>query len=113
EAESEPPALMDLVFEEEELLPLPAPAETYQLLDAATCQCSAAKNSAVANMVELERYWAKVVIECDSKRVRENYCLDRDLLSLHACSIRNAAAASALTAFYQLAGLEAQQHYLD
>ena len=95
-----------------ELVPLPAPTETYQLLDAATCQCSAATNASVANMVELERHWAKVIIECDSKNVRENLCLDRDLLSLRANDLRNEAAASSLTAFYQLAGLEAQKHYL-
>ncbi len=96
-----------------ELLPLPAPTETYQLLDVVTCQCNAATNNPVANMVELERHWAQVIIQCDTKAVQENYCLDRDLLSLHACQIRNDSAAAALTAFYQLAGLEAQHHYLD
>jgi len=96
-----------------DLLPLPAPSETYQLLDAATCQCNAATNASVANMVELERHWARIVMECDSKGVRKNLCLDRDLLALHATGIRNTAAASALEAFYQLAGLEAQKHYLQ
>lgn len=95
-----------------ELVPLPAPTETYELLDVVTCQCSAATNASVANMVELERHWAKIVIECDSKAIRDNLCLDRDLLSLRANDIRNDAAASALKAFYQLAGLEAQKHYL-
>jgi hypothetical protein len=93
--------------------PLPAPSETYELINAETAQCNAAANATVANMVELERHWAQVIIECDTKGVAENYCLDRDLLSLHACSVRNNAAASALTAFYQLGGLEAQKHYLE
>ncbi len=108
-----PPDLANLDCKECELLPLPEPTETYQLLDASTCQCSAATNSAVANMVELERLWAKIVIECDTKAVQENYCLDRDLLALHATGLRNNAAASALESFYQLAGLEAQKHYLQ
>jgi len=96
-----------------DLLPLPSPSETYQLLDAATCQCNAATNASVANLVELERHWARIVMECDSKAVRKNLSLDRDLLALHATGIRNTAAASALEAFYQLAGLEAQKHYLQ
>jgi len=101
-----------LVEQHDELVPLPAPTETYQLLDAATCQCNAATNASVANMVELERHWARIVIECDSKNVRANLCLDRDLLSLHAYDLRNTAAASALKAYYRLAALEAQKHYL-
>ena len=108
----EAPDLAELHCADCELLPLPSPAETYQLLDASTCQCSAVTNASLANMVELERHWAKVVIECDSKRVQENLCLDRDLLALHAYGIRNEAAAAAMTAFYQLAGLESQKLYL-
>ncbi len=96
-----------------EPLPLPAPTEIYHLLDETTCQCHAAANASLANMVELERHWAKIIMECDGKIVRDNLRLDRDLLSLHASDLRNAAAASALTAFHQLAGLEAQQHYLQ
>ena len=95
-----------------ELIPLPTPTETFQLLDASTCQCNAATNAPIANMVELERHWAKVTIECDTKNVRENLCMDRDLLALHVADHRNSAAASALKAFYQLAGLEAQKRYL-
>ena len=112
EAEVEPPNLASLSCENCELVPLPSPAETYLLLDAGTCQCSAATNAAAANMVELERHWAKVVIECDTQAVRENFCLDRDLLALHAVEIRNESAAAALNAFYQLAGLEAKKHFL-
>lgn len=111
-APGDPPDLVKLAVLEADLKPLPAPEETYQLLDVHTCQCHAATNANIANMVELERHWAKVVIECDTENVRENLCLDRDLLALHANDIRNATAASALEAFYQLAGLEAQQHYL-
>ncbi len=95
------------------LVPLPAPSETYQLLEATTCQCSAATNANLANLVELERYWARVVIECDTRNVRKNLRLERDLLALHAADARNKAAGSALEAFYQLAGLEARRHYLD
>ncbi|TWU25995.1 TolC family protein [Bythopirellula polymerisocia] len=108
-----PPDLAAEIPRAGELLPLPAPTETYQLLDAATCQCNAATNNAVANMVELESHWATVIIECDTKSVQENFCLDRDLLSIHACQLRNESAAVALTAYYQLAGLEAQHHYLQ
>ena len=87
-----------------ELVPLPAPSETYQLLTASQCQCSAAANNTVANMVELERHWAGVIVQCDTKPVQENFCLDRDLLSLHACTVRNSPAGAALTAYYRLAG---------
>ncbi|NOY42029.1 MAG: hypothetical protein GXP26_09350 [Planctomycetes bacterium] len=111
-AEGEAPDLAALQCEDCELLPLPVPTETFQLLDESTCQCNAATNANLANMIELERHWAKVVIECDSKNVRKNLCLDRDLLALHAYGIRNTAAASALETFYQLAGLEAHKFYL-
>jgi hypothetical protein len=95
------------------LMPLPAPDESYQLLDAKTCQCHAATNANTANLVLLERYWAGVVIECDSRAVRDNLCLERDLLALHATGIRNKAAGTALETFYQLAGLEARKFYLE
>jgi hypothetical protein len=113
ECQSPPPDLATEIPVEWVPQPLPAPSETYQLLDASSAECNAATNAAVANMVELERHWAQVIIQCDTKGVAENYCLDRDLMSLHACAIRNEAAAGALTAFYQLAGLEAQNHYLN
>ena len=108
-----PPDLVQLVSVEAEPIPLPSPDQTFQVLSAGNCQCMAATNAPVANMVELERHWAKVIIECDTKAVRENYCLDRDLLSLHANGVRNESAALALKAFYQLAGLEAKQHFLQ
>jgi hypothetical protein len=92
---------------------LPAPDETYRRLDAAACQCAAASNATTANMIELERHWARVVIECDSRYVQRNICLQRDLLALQAASLRNKAAGQALTAFYTLAGLEARRHYLE
>jgi multidrug efflux pump subunit AcrA (membrane-fusion protein) len=113
ECKSPPPNLAAEIPVEWIPQPLPAPSETYELLEASSAQCNAATNAAVANMVELERHWAQVIIQCDTKGVAENYCLDRDLMSLHACAIRNDAAADALTAFYQLAGLEAQSHYLN
>jgi len=97
----------------EALLPLPVPSETYQLIDVRSCQCRAATNMPQANMVELERHWAKIVIECDTENVGKNYCLDRDLLALRAAGLRNGAAAAALEAFYQLAGIEVQKHYLQ
>lgn len=112
DCESPPPNLASEIPLEWVPQPLPTPSETYRLLNAPATQCHAATNAAVANMVELERHWAQVIIQCDTKGVAENYCLDRDLLSLHACALRNDAAASALTAFYQLAGLEAQKYYL-
>jgi hypothetical protein len=95
------------------LQPLPSPSETYHLLTPAECQCRAATNANLANMVELEEHWASVVIECDSKTVQENLCMQRDLLALHAADLRNKAAATALEAYYQLAGLEARKQYLD
>lgn len=112
EVDETPPDFVELVGADCELMPLPSPTETFQLLDAVTCQCNAATNANLANLVELERHWAKVIIDCDTKNVRKNLCLDRDLLALHANGLRNASAASALEAFYQLAGLEAQEHFL-
>ena len=96
-----------------DLIPLPTPTETYQLLEASICQCNAVTNADVANMIELERHWGRVVMECDSDNVAENIRLDRDLLALRSVDLRNDSAAQALTAFYQLAGLEAQKHYLQ
>lgn len=110
--EEELPQFVELASAET-LVPLPAPTETYQLLDPMTCQCRAATNLTSANLVELERYWAKIVISCDTKNVRANLCLDRDLLALRATGLRNEAAGSALKAFYQLAGIEVQKHYLQ
>ena len=112
EVDTAAPNLVEQVSAELELVPLPAPTETFQTLSPGNCQCMAATNAPVANMVELERHWAKVIIECDTKAVGENYCLDRDLLALHANEVRNESAAAALKAFYQLAGLEAKQHHL-
>jgi len=97
----------------ETLMPLPAPTQTYQWIDAATCQCRAATNMPQANLVELERHWAKIVIECDTKNVGKNLRLNRDLLSLRAAGLRNEAASTALKAFYQLAGIEVQKDYLQ
>jgi len=112
-AEGELPDFADLASYAPEPTPLPTPDQSYQALDASTCQCRAATNLSTANMVELERYWAQVVIGCDSKNVRDNLCLDRDLLALRAAGLRNEAAGSALQTFYQLAGLEVQKHYLQ
>lgn len=95
------------------LQPLPSPSETYHLLTPSDCQCRAAANANLANMVELEEHWASVIIECDSRVVQRNLCMQRDLLELHAADVRNKAAASALEAYYQLAGLEARRHFLD
>jgi hypothetical protein len=95
------------------LQPLPEPNETYCLLDPWVCQCTAAANSTPANMVELERHWARIIIECDSRYVQRNMRLQRDLLSLHASSLRNKAAAGAAEACYRLASLEAREKYLD
>ncbi len=111
-AGGETPDLASLKCEDCKLLPLPLPTETFQLLEPSICQCSAVTNATMANMVELERHWAKVVIECDTKNVRENLCIDRDLLALHAYGLRNDAAAAALETFYQLAGIETQKDYL-
>jgi hypothetical protein len=95
------------------LQPLPRPDETYRLLTPTECQCRAAANANIANLVELEEHWASVIIECDSQVVQENVCLQRDLLELHAADVRNKAAGAALEAYYQLAGLEARKHYLE
>lgn len=115
--ETRPPNVAELTPDCEQegcvLQPLPSPAETYQLLTASDCQCRAAANANIANLVELEEHWAGVIIECDSKIVQQNVCLQRDLLEIHAADERNKAAASALEAFYQLAGLEARKHYLE
>ena len=110
--DGELPSFVDLASVEA-LLPLPAPTETYQLIDASTCQCRSATNMPKANLVELERHWAKIVIECDTENVGKNLCLDRDLLALRATGLRNEAAGTALEAFYQLAGIETQKHYLQ
>jgi hypothetical protein len=95
------------------LQPLPRPDETYRLLTPEECQCRAAANANLANLVELEEHWASVIIECDSNIVQQNLCLQRDLLELHGADVRNKAAAAALEAYYQLAGLEARKHYLE
>lgn len=112
-----PPDLMRLVpdceAEDCRLAPLPSPSETYRLLTPGDCQCRAAANATIANMLELEEHWATVTIECDSKVVAKNLCLQRDLLELHAADVRNKSAAAALEAYYQLAALEARARYLD
>ncbi len=95
------------------LQPLPSPDQTYQLLTPIDCQCRAAANANLANLVELEEHWASVIIECDSKIVQENLCLQRDLLEIHAADVRNKAAGAAMEAYYQLAGIEARKHYLE
>lgn len=95
------------------LQPLPTPYETYCLLDPSTVQCAAAANASLANLVRLERHWATVVIECDSKYVARNLCLNRDLLALHESDLRGEAAGAALQTLYQLAALEAREPFLQ
>jgi len=112
-----PPDLMNVVpdceAEQCGLTPLPSPEEIYTLLTPEEAQCRAATNANVANMIVLEEHWASVIIECDSRYVGRNVCLQKDLLELHAADVRNRAAATALEAFYRLAALEARRHYLD
>lgn len=116
-ADAGPPELMRLVPDCSDgrcgIEPLPTTSEHYMTLTPADCQCRAAANCNTANLVELERHWAQVIIECDSKYVARNQCLFRDLLALHATDLRNNAAGDAMVAYYQLAGLEAQSFYLD
>ncbi|QDS98050.1 TolC family protein [Adhaeretor mobilis] len=102
------------VYEDAELLqPLPTPAESFCQLDPATCQCNAAVNANLANLVKLEQHWASTIIECDSRIVRENLCLNRDLLVLHEYDLRSEAAVAAVESLYNLAALEARIHYLE
>ena len=95
------------------MLPLPEPDETYCVLSPMDCQCRAAANATVANMVRLEEHWCSVTIECDSRYVGRNLCMQRDILALHEADVRNKAAGSAMEAYYQLASLEGRRHYLD
>ncbi|HYO26441.1 MAG TPA: hypothetical protein VEQ85_15985 [Lacipirellulaceae bacterium] len=115
--EDAPPDVMravpDCKAEDCQLQPLPAPTDVYQLLTHSDAQCRAATNATIANMVDLEAHWARIIIECDSKYVQRNLCLLRDLLELRANESRNKSAGAALEAFYQLASLEARRHYLD
>ncbi|WP_145281592.1 TolC family protein [Pirellulimonas nuda] len=92
---------------------LPAPVDEFDLLDAPTAQCQAAAASTVAAAIELERHYARLLISCDSDKVDDAFCLNRDLLALRAADARNKAAGEALEAFYNLAGLEARSLYLD
>lgn len=91
---------------------LPGPIVAYDSLDAPTCQCRSAAASALAAAVEMERHFAGVLLQCETDKVDDNLCLNRDLLALRAADARNTAAGQALEAFYQLAGLEARSHYL-
>ncbi|MEM6329196.1 MAG: hypothetical protein AAF790_02990 [Planctomycetota bacterium] len=92
---------------------LPGVGEAYEVLTRAECQCNAATNTTVANAVELERYWASLLIGCESDTVAKSLCLTRSLLSLQAAELRKASAAAALTSFYLLAGVEASEEFLD
>lgn len=92
---------------------LPGPTECYEALGAGTCQCHAATNATVANAVDIERHWASVLIGCEEGAVEESLCLTRSLLEIQAADVRNTAAASALTTFYLLAGVEAQEDTLQ
>src|SRR5689334_2335812 len=49
------------------LQPLPRPEESYRMLTPEECQCRAAANANLANLVVLEEHWASVIIECDSE----------------------------------------------
>ncbi|MEM9351864.1 MAG: hypothetical protein AAGA92_02535 [Planctomycetota bacterium] len=111
-----PPDFVQLVSasaEGVELAEMPAPDESFRPLEAADAQCYAATNSNLANMVMLERHWAKIMVECDTRIVGENLCLFRDGFALRASNMRNEAAAAALETFYQLAGLEARGRVLS
>lgn len=92
---------------------LPSPSDQNRVIDAATCQCNAARNARVAYLLKLEQHWAGVLIECESEPVRKALCLTRDLLKLREAEIRNEAAGSALTTLYTLAGVELQLNYVQ
>lgn len=92
---------------------LPSHGESYDLLDAKTCQCNACTNATVANLTDLERHWASVLICCEEGAVEEAICLTRNLLTLQSAEHRNQAAGSALTTYYLLAAAEVQDDYLE
>lgn len=92
---------------------LPGPADSYELIDPATCQCNACTNAALANLTDLERHWAGVLICCEEGAIEEALCLTRSLLTLQSTEHRNQAASSALTAFYLLAAAEIQDDYIE
>ncbi|TWT66775.1 hypothetical protein Pla123a_46640 [Posidoniimonas polymericola] len=91
---------------------LPSPSDEYRLIDAPTAGCNAARNARVAYMLDLEQHWASILIDCDTDAVQKALCLTRDLLKLREADVRNAAAGSALTTFYMLAGAETQLTYV-
>lgn len=92
---------------------LPGPTEAFEALDHRTCQCRAVTNTSVSNAIEIERHWASVLIGCEGDAVVESLCLTRSLLSLQAMDLRNASAASALSSFYLLAGVEATEDHVE
>ncbi|TWT35468.1 hypothetical protein KOR34_03600 [Posidoniimonas corsicana] len=92
---------------------LPSPSDEFRLIDASTCGCNAARNTRVAYLLDLEQHWAGVLISCDTEAVQKALCLTRDLLKLREAEVRNAAAGSALSTFYLLAGAETQFTYVQ
>lgn len=92
---------------------LPGDDDQFDLLRERECQCNAATNATIAHLIELERHWAGVLISCETDTVRKPLCLSRDLLSIQETDVRNTAAGSALSAYYSLAAVEAQDSYLE
>jgi predicted secreted protein len=92
---------------------LPSPDEEYRLLDEHTCQCTAAGNAYLANMLRLEQHLATMFAECESARTSRNLTLQRNLLALYAADKRGLAASNAMLAFYYLNELETAIPYLD
>lgn len=92
---------------------LPTPGESYDSLTESVCQCQAAQNANEAQLIELEAYWAGVMVDCETGASERAFCLAKDLLSLQAAGKRNEAAGSALATFYLLASLEARETYLQ
>jgi hypothetical protein len=92
---------------------LPTPTQDYRLLDEFECQCTAAANGYLANMLRLEQHLAQVFAECETNTVSRNLYLQRNILSLYTADKRGISASNAMVAFYYLTELETAIPFLD
>jgi len=88
--------------------PVPEVPIEYLVLPTAHCQCTAANNDAVANMLQMEYQLIDWSTRGQHGAALRNLLMQRDLVGAQSVVKRNSAAALAMKTFYGLAGVEAQ-----
>ena len=96
----------------EEQAPVQEAPLKYVVLSVVNCQCTAANNDAVANMLQMECQFVDWSTNLKHGATLQNLLMQRNLLLAQSVVKRNTTSAVAMKTFYALAGVEAQAQLL-